>query len=226
MTATSEYLKIDDHDISDVSSENLIRRLSHRYFLVLAAVAALITIDQAIVQPLLIRMNSYAPAINLAGRQRMLSQRLTKSALALQAASDEASHQHYRDELRMTLEQWSSAHSALRHGDPRVGLPKLDSPEFNRAWSELEPYFEVMLTAGTALVGQTPDSTPVIISNATSAVTHPATMTKTVATLLDSEAVYLSIMERVVSLVEREADRQVCFYGWSHLRSPPQSSFC
>ncbi len=36
-------------------------------------------------------------------------------------------------------------------------------------------------------------------------------MTKTVATILDSEAAYLPIMEHIVSLVEQEADRQVVF---------------
>ena len=38
-------------------------------------------VDQAVVQPLLVRLDAYAPAINLSGRQRMLSQKLTKAAL-------------------------------------------------------------------------------------------------------------------------------------------------
>src|SRR5262249_31928829 len=89
------------------SADGLIRRLSVGYFFVLVAVAALVVIDQAIVQPLLVRMNSFAPAINLAGRQRMLSQRLTKAALAIQVAGDDAQRQHYETELRTTLAQWT-----------------------------------------------------------------------------------------------------------------------
>src|SRR5262249_2769011 len=80
-------------------NERLIRRLSGRYFLVLLAVAALVVADQMIVQPLLGRMNAYAPTINLAGRQRMLSQRLTKAALALVVATDEPARERYREEL-------------------------------------------------------------------------------------------------------------------------------
>ena len=43
----------------------------------------LVVVDQAIIQPMLIHVNAFAPAINVAGRQRMLSQRLTKASLAL-----------------------------------------------------------------------------------------------------------------------------------------------
>src|SRR5438874_37354 len=48
----------------------LVRRFSNRYLMVLIAVALLVVTDQAVVQPLLLRLNAYAPAIDLAGRQR------------------------------------------------------------------------------------------------------------------------------------------------------------
>jgi two-component system, LuxR family, sensor kinase FixL len=177
-------------------ADELIRRLSGRYFLVLLAVAALVIADQAIVQPLLVRMNCYAPAINLAGRQRMLSQRLTKAALALEVASDNTSRERYRSELRMTLTQWSSAHAALRRGDEQLGLLKLDSPQFNAAWNDLEPHSQAMQSAGNQLAEAPADST------------SPESV-RTVAVIVDHEAAYLPVMERIVSLLEHDADRQV-----------------
>ena len=51
----------------------------HRYLFVLLAVAGLVVVDQVIVQPMLVRLSWYAPVINVAGRQRMLSQRLDQS---------------------------------------------------------------------------------------------------------------------------------------------------
>jgi two-component system sensor kinase FixL len=179
-----------------VHAEGLIRRLSGRYFLVLLAVAALVVTDQAIVQPLLVHMNSYAPAINLAGRQRMLSQRLTKAALALEVSGDEAARERYREELRTALAQWSSAHAALRHGDDQLGLPRLDSPQFNQAWAELEPDYQAMHSAGQRLAGERADSTP-------------AETTSTVSIIANHEAAYLPVMERIVTLLEHDADRQV-----------------
>ena len=69
-----------------LAPDALVRRLSTRYLLVLVAVACLVVADQALIQPWLLRMNSDAPAINMAGRQRMLSQRMAK-AYAMQAAA-------------------------------------------------------------------------------------------------------------------------------------------
>ena len=164
--------------------------------MVLLAVAVLVVADQAIVQPLLVHMNSYAPAINLAGRQRMLSQRLAKSALALEVSADEASRERYREELRTTLAQWSAAHSALRRGDSQLGLPKLDSAQFNNAWTELEPHFAAMFTAGIELAEMKENS-------ASRDTAH------TVSIIVDHEAAFLPVMERIVLLLQKDADQQV-----------------
>jgi len=155
-----------------------------------------VVIDQAIVQPLLVQINCYAPAINLAGRQRMLSQRLTKSALALGVSNDETTRQRYQSELRTTLAEWSSAHAALRHGDNEPGLPKLDSPRFHEAWNELEPHFQAMLSAGQQFAGTTTGAAL-------------ADSAKTVSMIVEHEAAYLPIMERIVALLQEDADRQV-----------------
>src|SRR5262249_18726304 len=123
----------------DSSSHGLIRRLSRRYLLVLSAVAVLIVLDQAVVQPLLVRLNTYAPVINIAGRQRMLSQKLAKVALELQLADEEQVNELRRDELRVTLHRWTRAHTALleRNAD------KL---------SALEPQFMAMSSAAQVLI--------------------------------------------------------------------------
>jgi hypothetical protein len=55
---------------------SLVRRLAGRYLFVFAAVAGLVVLDQAVVQPLLAKMSRYAPVINVAGRQRMLGRSL------------------------------------------------------------------------------------------------------------------------------------------------------
>ena len=117
-------------DPADLRAEGLVLRLARRYFFVLSCVAALVAIDQAIIQPCLVRLNSYAPSMNIAGRQRMLSQKLSKSALALQVANDDQERLFRRDELRSTLTQWSAAQAALQPGDHTLGVDNLDTPRY------------------------------------------------------------------------------------------------
>jgi C4-dicarboxylate-specific signal transduction histidine kinase len=178
------------HDDELRSTDGLIRRLAGRYLLVLAAVAILVVVDQSIVQPLLVRLGSYAPVINLAGRQRMLSQKLTKAALALEIAGDEASRHNRRDELRETLSQWSTAHTALRQGDSRLGIQQIHSADIDAQWAVLQPHFEAMCAAAQTIVGS-PD---------------PKTDdSSAVATIVEHEAAFLTAMDRIVKLMEVEA---------------------
>lgn len=177
-------------EVSALSPDELVRRLSGRYVFVLLAVAALIAADQAVIQPLLMRMNVFAPVINLAGRQRMLSQKLAKSALAMQAADDPATQAARRTELRDSLAAWSAAHDALQHGAVEPSVPRIHSPAIDQAWAELQPHFDALQAAAQQLVAA-PDADA---SGATA-----------LAAIVEHEGPFLMTMERIVALMEDEA---------------------
>jgi C4-dicarboxylate-specific signal transduction histidine kinase len=179
------------------SANCLIRRLGTRFLVVLALVALLIVVDQAVVQPLLVRLDAYAPAINLSGRQRMLSQKLAKAALAFQASDDETARNACRAELRETLDQWSHAQDALLHGDQRLGIRIIHSPEIAAQWSVLQPHFDAMCAAASRLI----DPTEVQGSaNATA---------QAVGQIAAHEAAFLSAMDRIVKLMEGQAAHEI-----------------
>ena len=107
--------------------------LNQRYLVVLVLVAFLVLLNQLLVQPSLLRLTTDAPVINVAGRQRMLSQRLAKAALALDRAVDEVDRRRRRDELGQVLRLWSASHDGLRHGDRTLSLPGRNSPAVREA---------------------------------------------------------------------------------------------
>ena len=174
-----------------LSTNSVVRQLAGRYLFVLIAVAALVVVDQAVVQPLLVQLNAFAPAINVAGRQRMLSQKLTKASLEFDVARDEATRTLRRDELRSSLQQWTAEHTALLDGDRRLGIQPIRSPELTRQWKQLEPNFRAMVAAASDLLR--PD----------------AMVSRSVAAIVEHEAKFLPTMDRIVKLMEDEAARAV-----------------
>src|SRR4051812_11804284 len=89
-----------------------IRRLTRLYLVALGLLAALSVAGQWIVQGLIDQQRDNALVINLAGRQRVLNQRLVKAALALVTVRDIAFQRHYHAELSVTLERWQSIQRA------------------------------------------------------------------------------------------------------------------
>jgi two-component system sensor kinase FixL len=136
----------------------------------------------------------------------MLSQRLAKSALALDAAADEGDRQRHRAELEHVLRLWTASHNGLRQGDRALSLPGRNSPEVRAAFDDLEPFFLRMRAAVVRLVrsaagpGQRPAA--------------PAAQ-EDLTTILAVEGQYLARMDRIVGLFDREARARVDRLLWT-----------
>ncbi|MEQ8789599.1 MAG: ATP-binding protein [Pirellulaceae bacterium] len=181
------------------SAQQMAASLPRRYLAVLASVALLLILDQAVIQPLLLQVSLYAPTINVAGRQRMLSQRLTKAALVMQAFDQESEFRRSREELGDALSQWTRAHHGLLHGDASLNLPPTTQPEIQQQFARLTPHFEQM--ARSARLLQT--------MAAPGGDAERAALNQQVAAMLRHESAYLPTMDRIVGLYEQEARRQV-----------------
>lgn len=169
------------------ASDRLVRRMAVRYSIVLVAVASLLIADQVLIQPLLVRLNGYAPVINVAGRQRMLSQKLAKEALAMEAATSDTLAELHRLELMRTAEQWSAAHSTLVAG----GTSRVAS-----ALHALDPDVAMMQAAAIELAKR-------------STAEGKSFRAPPVRDILVHEARFLAGMEGVVTMLEAEARQQV-----------------
>jgi signal transduction histidine kinase len=111
--------------------------LRRRYIFALALVALLSLAAQAVVQAALWRARGDAEVVNLAGRQRMLSQRLCKAVLAGR-----------RDETREVLASWTAAHARLARGADLANAGAANSPAVRAAFATIE--YEVVAMAAAA----------------------------------------------------------------------------
>jgi signal transduction histidine kinase/ActR/RegA family two-component response regulator len=177
------------------------RRMQHVkivYALALAFIALTLLASSVLMQLAIQGNGGDARVINLAGRQRMLSQRLTKCVLALDRASTtDADALARRQELAKALADWKAAHLGLQHGDDQLGLPRREaSPEISALFTQLEPFHATMVRALETL--------PVA-----PAPLDPKVVQATADVLLANEPRFLALMDQVTFLFDGEARARV-----------------
>ena len=163
------------------------------YALALTWVALLSIAGQVLVQISLSRHDSDAHLVNIAGRQRMLSQKLTKSALAILLDRDSPDLDTRVSELKNTLELWQRSHLGLQAGDRGLALPGHNSPAVNSLFKQIEaPHLKMVAAVQAALT----DS-------------RPPQLLATARMLLENEPAFLSGMDAIAFQYDAESSASV-----------------
>ncbi|MEX2357970.1 MAG: ATP-binding protein [Pirellulaceae bacterium] len=133
------------------------KRLTLLYVLALSAVALLSIAGQILVQWSLVRQLSDSRVVNLAGRQRMLSQRLTMQSLLLQKADTAEQRIEQQADLSQSLTAWQRAHLALQQGDAPSGLPGRNSPRVEELFAQVDPHFQAICELAKTFLSHDPE---------------------------------------------------------------------
>ena len=163
------------------------------YIGTLVAVALISIIGAFLTQLSLFQQSSDSRIVNIAGRQRMLSQKLSKAALAI--STNAAERQERLQELSEALSLWSRSHEGLKNGDAELGLPGKNSPEVTLMFAEIEPHYQAMLKAGRQLLSTNQSRTTEILP--------------LLNKILANEAAFLKGMNQIVFEYELEAKGRV-----------------
>ncbi|UZD21483.1 ATP-binding protein [Algoriphagus halophytocola] len=123
----------------DQETFNRLRRL---YLIALGAIAISLIASQLIIRKYLNDQENDSRLVNVAGRQRMLSQKLSKEVLQLAEATRQAEIISLSDTIQNTLTLWESANQALQAGDENFGFTAENSPVVEEMFSEINPHFE------------------------------------------------------------------------------------
>lgn len=184
-----------------IISENGIHKIKWIYALALTLVALMLITSSLLMQNAIGRDQGDARIINISGRQRMLSQRLTKDVLALNSAHSSKDISQYIEEMRHAHADWIAASAGLQHGDARLGLPVKEIPsEIKALFVEVAPYQSRMSDAVTTLL-KAADAhrlTPQLIEDAS-------------ATMLANEGQFLSLMDRITFQFDTHASAHMLF---------------
>ncbi|MEM0962462.1 MAG: PAS domain-containing protein, partial [Bacteroidota bacterium] len=178
------------------------RRLTSRYIFALSLIALLALAAQGLVQYTLVQHTSDSREVNLAGRQRMLSQTIAKDALAIQRSSE--GRQQRLESLRETAATWSQVHVGLLDGDEALGLPGL-APGPER--SQLDS-----LTAVVGRVGRSVERFADAYRDGDSTAADEA-----MSAILAGEQAFLPAMDRVVFAIDEGSREAIERLRWIEL---------
>lgn len=122
-------------------------RIRKWYLLALAAIALSIVVAQILIQHHLNSQLDDSKVINVAGRQRAYSQKLTKEVLLLKELSDPEQRNQIFAELSGTLTVWKESHQALQHSDVAMGISKDENEEVQELFHKINPHYDAMVSA-------------------------------------------------------------------------------
>ncbi|HAW80201.1 MAG TPA: hypothetical protein DCX27_11140 [Balneola sp.] len=104
------------------------------YLIAVSTLIVLIVSNQLLIHKILDEKQDDATVINLAGRQRMLGQKIAKTVYL--AENGEIDLQG----LKRDVEKWALVHEGLTNGNQEFGIEAIEIEEIKQLFSELEPH--------------------------------------------------------------------------------------
>lgn len=174
-----------------IQAFSLFKNFKWLYILIIGLVTALTVAEGILILYSLDKYNSDARVINIAGRQRMLSQKLTKTVLLLNLTKNKNKQDELSKELQDTMNVWSKFHVGLQNGSQLLNLPGDNSTEVMEMFTKLNLSYQNMIEATSVILKQ------------------KQKITQEIPIILANEGKFLEIMDRIVFQYQLEANLRV-----------------
>lgn len=125
--------------------------LRKRYTLALSIIAFLVLLSQGMIQFTIYSQQDDSRIINIAGRQRMLSQRINKAVFGLYISPESHNQARYLKELETSLNLWERSHRGLLNGDKELGLPGKNSETIIDMFQGISGQHQAMVDAAASI---------------------------------------------------------------------------
>ena len=178
---------------ADFSFKNL-RRL---YIFALLTIAITVLLSQLLIQYNLHSQLSDSKIINVSGKQRFLSQKLTKEILILNFVTETKNHKEGIDKINKIIRLWKFNQYALVNGNDSLGFPKEKSKELNDLFHDINPNFNAIIQASTRF-----------LNHKKIGINEPENQ-MLVQTILKNSAIFLEKMDKIVGQYDKEALEKV-----------------
>ena len=178
---------------ADISFKNL-RRL---YIFALLTIAITVLLSQLLIQHNLHSQLSDSRIINISGKQRMLSQKLTKEILILNFIADSTNNEEKIGQANEIIKLWKFNQDALENGNDSLGFPKEKSKELSDLFVAIKPNFNNIVNAAT-----------VFLNNKKAGINEKENQ-QLVQDILQNQGLFLDKMNQIVGQYDKEALEKV-----------------
>ncbi len=168
------------------------------YILALSGIAGVIISTQALIQWAIHKQQDDSRVINVAGRQRMLSQQISKNVLKIKVGLSQDATLKVRNELSKALQFWKTAHQGLLRGSDSLGLKGQNSPKVTQMFEEMEPHYQAMVA-----------HTDTLLSYLQQVTYSQAKLLPHIHQVLFHEGAFLRQMDQIVFQYDEEAQSKV-----------------
>lgn len=161
-----------------------------------------IVASQILIQRTISDSRTDSRIINISGRQRMLSQKITKAALKLPLSKTKEDFNRTKSELTDAARLWTDSHQALKYGNDRLDVSEMNESVFlERLFTQIQPYFQSINEAVTELDQFDYDQIK--------AGTVPPKMEEAIQAISDHEKDFLKLMNDITFEYDRIASEKV-----------------
>lgn len=172
-------------------------KLKRMYLFAFISIAVAVILSQILIQYNLNKQQNDSRIINTSGKQRMLSQKITKGILKLNFVTDSLQKQQQIAIIHDNLEEWNFNQLALEHGNDSLGLSEIKSSEISNLYQSIKPNFDSFYKASTLFLNLSKNNN------------KDAKANDLLEIILKNESIFLEKMDHIVDQYEIEATAKV-----------------
>jgi len=176
------------------------KNLNRSYIIALLLIAVVIAVGQLLSQSIISKSKEDARIINISGRQRMLSQKISKASLIMFMSNSQKQFDKSKKELTEAIKIWSTSNNALQYGDETLEIyHPTNSKEVKELFSQLTPFYVNIKEAADIL----------LTFNYDPAHAYRVKAGPNVTKILENEDKFLTLMNDITFQYEHEANNKV-----------------
>jgi diguanylate cyclase (GGDEF)-like protein/hemerythrin-like metal-binding protein len=137
---------------AEFDDDRIIKKFIKKYVIVLTFIFITLIIRQFVMEYLIHQDIYMSNNINISSKQRMLSQQISKDALALYLYTDNKNIQFYRDELETAINTWEKSSIELKSRKVNHKFIGKDSNKILKLYNDIEDNQQSILTAAKQII--------------------------------------------------------------------------